>query len=306
MTFATQSMPFARFRVRQFAVTLTGWAMALPFVIGMVLFLILPCLAILVMAFTDWTLGAQSFGFVGFENFETLFRDRVFQQSLRNTLIFAALVTPISVAIGLWLAVLVEASIRGRAFFRSALFLPVVSTTVAMAIVWEFLLHPTLGPINAMLATIGLPRQGFLADADTVLATLAVIGIWENAGYVMILVLAGLKSIPADLYDAAAIDGVDEGWSRFWAITFPMLGPTMVFVVIISLLRSLRTFDTVAALTQGGPRRSSEVLLWTIYQEGFMFFRVGYAAALTVVFVGLVLAITVVKFRVLDRAVHYE
>ncbi len=305
MTLAVTAAPHARIRVPRLAATLVGWSMALPFVVGMVLFLVLPCLAVLAMAFTDWSLGAREFGFVGFDNFATLFDDRVFQRSLTNTLIFAALVTPISVAIGLWLAVLVEASVRGRAFFRSALFLPVVSTTVAMAIVWEFLLHPTLGPINTMIAAIGLPRQGFLADADTVLATLAVIGIWENAGYVMVLVLAGLKSIPSDLYDAGAIDGVDEGWSRFWAITFPMLGPTLVFVVIISLLRSLRTFDTVAALTQGGPRRSSEVLLWTIYQEGFMFFRVGYAAALTVVFVVLLLVVTIVKFRVLDRAVHY-
>lgn len=304
----TVAVPVARpasLRFSRLAGTLAGWTMALPFVIGMLLFLILPCLAILAMAFTDWSLGAREFGFVGFGNFATLLGDRVFQQSLTNTLIFAAIVTPVSVAIGLWLAVLVEASVRGRAFFRSSLFLPVVSTTVAMAIVWEFLLHPTLGPINTMLAAVGLPRQGFLADADTVLATLAVIGIWENAGYVMVLVLAGLKSIPTDLYDAGAIDGVDEGWSRFWAITFPMLGPTMVFVVIVSLIRSLRTFDTVAALTQGGPRRSSEVLLWTIYQEGFMFFRVGYAAALTVVFVVLLLVITFIKFRVLDRAVHY-
>ena len=305
MTLALTAKPRTRFQLPRLATTLAGWAMVFPFALGMILFLILPCLAVLAMAFTDWSLGARQFGFVGFDNFANLFGDRVFQRSLTNTLIFAALVTPVSVAIGLWLAVLVEASIRGRAFFRSALFLPVVSTTVAMAIVWEFLLHPTLGPINTMIAAVGLPRQGFLADADSVLATLAVIGIWENAGYVMVLVLAGLKSIPSDLYDAGAIDGVDQGWSRFWAITFPMLGPTMVFVVIISLLRSLRTFDTVAALTQGGPRRSSEVLLWTIYQEGFMFFRVGYAAALTVVFVVLLLVITVVKFRVLDRAVHY-
>ena len=305
MTLAFAPTLVRRRTLARVGASLIGWAMTLPFVAGMVLFLVLPCIAVLGMAFTDWSLGAREFGFVGFQNFEVLFGDRTFRQSLGNTLIFAAIVTPVSVAIGLWLAVLVEASVRGRAFFRSALFLPVVSTTVAMAIVWEFLLHPTLGPVNTLFAALGLPRQGFLADADTVLVTLAMIGIWENAGYVMVLTLAGLKSIPSDLYDAGAIDGVDEGWSRFWAITFPMLGPTMVFVVIVSLLRSLRTFDTVAALTQGGPRGSSEVLLWTIYEEGFMFFRVGYAAALTVVFVVLLLVITFVKFRVLDRAVHY-
>ncbi|MEM6850064.1 MAG: sugar ABC transporter permease, partial [Pseudomonadota bacterium] len=237
MTLAFAPTLVRRRTLARVGASLIGWAMTLPFVAGMVLFLVLPCIAVLGMAFTDWSLGAREFGFVGFQNFEVLFGDRTFRQSLGNTLIFAAIVTPVSVAIGLWLAVLVEASVRGRAFFRSALFLPVVSTTVAMAIVWEFLLHPTLGPVNTLFAAFGLPRQGFLADADTVLVTLAMIGIWENAGYVMVLTLAGLKSIPSDLYDAGAIDGVDEGWSRFWAITFPMLGPTMVFVVIVSLLR---------------------------------------------------------------------
>jgi len=282
-----------------------AWLMVLPFLSGLLLFLLLPCLAVIAMAFTDWSYGAHTANFVGFDNFQDLFGDRTFRTSLVNTLVYALLVTPISVALGVWLAVLVEASRLGRTLFRSALFLPVVSTTVAMAIVWEFLLHPVLGPVNSLLLQVGLPPQAFLTSADTVLPTLAMIGIWENTGYVLVLVLAGLKSIPSDLYEAAAIDGVDRGWSRFWTVTFPMLGPTMVFVVIVSLLRSLRVFDTVAALTQGGPRRSSEVLLWSIYQEGFQYFRIGYAAALTVVFLLLILIITVIKFLVLDRTVHY-
>ncbi len=174
-----------------------------------------------------------------------------------------------------------------------------------MAIVWEFLLHPTLGPLAAALRLVGLSVPGLLADASTVLPTLAAIGIWENAGYNMVLVMAALKAIPADLYDAAAVDGADRPWERFWTVTFPMLGPALVFVSIIALLRSFRVFETVAALTQGGPRRASEVVLFTIYQEGFTYFRIGYAAALTVVFVLVLVILTVVKFRLLDRSVHY-
>lgn len=200
---------------------------------------------------------------------------------------------------------LIESSSLGRAFFRSAFFLPVVSTTVAMAIVWEFLLHPSIGPLNTAIALLGLPRQSFLNDAATVLPTLAAIGVWENAGYNMVLVMAGLKTIPRDLYDAAAVDGADRPYERFWTVTLPLLGPTLVFVVVISFLRSFRVFETVAAITQGGPRRASEVVLFTIYQEGFVFFRVGYASALTVVFVVVLLVLTLVKFRLLDRSVHY-
>ncbi|MEL6210678.1 MAG: sugar ABC transporter permease, partial [Pseudomonadota bacterium] len=189
--------------------------------------------------------------------------------------------------------------------FRSAIFLPVVSTTVAMAVVWEFLLHPTLGPVNTLVGFVGVPPQRFLSDARIVLATLAAIGIWETAGYVMVLVLAGLKSIPQDLYDAAAVDGAHRPWERFWTVTWPLLGPTMVFVTIIAMLRAIRVFETVAALTQGGPRRASEVVLFTIYQEGITYFRIGYASALTVVFLLVLVALTAIQFRLLDRRVHY-
>jgi multiple sugar transport system permease protein len=291
--------------VRRRAEGRMAWLFVAPLLCGLFLFLLLPCLAVLAMAFTDWQLGAGRINFTGFANFADLASDNVVRISAGNTVAYALIVAPISVAIGVWLAVLIESSTLGRAFFRSAFFLPVVSTTVAMAIVWEFLLHPSIGPLNTLIALIGLPRQGFLNDARTVLATLAAIGVWENAGYNMVLVMAGLKTIPRDLYDAAAVDGADRPYERFWTVTLPMLGPTLVFVVVVSFLRSFRVFETVAAITQGGPRRASEVVLFTIYQEGFVFFRVGYASALTVVFVLALLAITLVKFRLLDRKVHY-
>lgn len=284
----------------------TAWLMVGPLLTGVCLFLLLPSLAVLALSFSDWKLGDRTFGFAGLANYSELFADRVFRISATNTAVYAALVAPISVALGTWLAVLIEGSRLGRGFFRSAGFLPVVSTTVAMAVVWEFLLHPTLGPVNLAIGTLGIPAQRFLSDAAIVLPTLAAIGIWENAGYVMVLVMAGLKAIPADLYDAANVDGADRPWERFWTVTWPMLGPTMVFVSIIALIRSIRVFETVAALTQGGPRRASEVMLYTIYQEGFMYFRIGYASALTVIFVFVLLALTLLKFRLLDRAAHYQ
>ena len=283
-----------------------AWIFIIPFLIGFCLFQLLPSLAVLGLSFSDWKVGESHISFAGFDNYSELFSDRVFGISATNTIVYTLLVAPISVGLGMWLAITIESTPQGRAFFRSACFLPVVSTTVAMAVVWEFLLHPTLGPVNTMLELVGLQPQRFLSDSGIVLFTLAAIGIWENAGYVMVLVMAGLKSIPSDLYDAASVDAADRPWERFWTVTWPLLGPTMVFVTIIATLRAIRVFDTVAALTHGGPRRASEVILYTIYQEGFTYFRVGYASALTVVFVLALLVLTLVKFRLLDRSVHYQ
>lgn len=283
-----------------------AWPFVLPFLIGLIVFLVVPCIGVVVLALTDWQLGDSAIRFAGLKNFVQLISDDVFRRSFTNTMLYAAMVTPVSVVLGLWLAVTVERSSIGRAFFRSAFFLPVVSTTVAMAVVWEFLLHPALGPVNALMSLMGLPRHVFLNDVRTVLPTLAAIGIWENAGYNMVLFIAGLKAIPNDLYDAAAVDGAERPWERFWTVTLPLLGPTLLFVIIISFLRSFRVFETVASITQGGPQFASEVVLYTIYREGFVYFHVGYASALTVVFVALLLILTVVKFRLIDRSVHYQ
>jgi multiple sugar transport system permease protein len=283
-----------------------AWAFVIPFVIVFAIFVLGPSLAVLTMSFTDWQLGERTVSFAGLENYSRLLTDRIPRNSAANTLIYALMVMPLSVAAGLWLAVLIESSRWGRGFFRSACFLPVVSTTVAMAVVWEFLLHPSLGPVNRFLMLIGLPPQNFLGNADLVLPTLAGIAIWENAGYNMVLFMAGLKAISPELYDAAAVDGADRPVERFLTVTLPQLGPTLVFVVIISLLRSFRVFETVAVLTEGGPRRASEVVLYTIYREGFVYFQIGYASAITVVFVLFLLVLTLLNFRLFDRSAHYQ
>jgi multiple sugar transport system permease protein len=184
-------------------------------------------------------------------------------------------------------------------------FLPVVSLTVAMATAWQYLLHPTIGPVNAVLRELGLGTPNWLASSDWVIISLAMIGIWENLGFNLVLFLAGLTAIPRDLYAAAEVDGARSQWARFRLVTWPLLGPTTLFVVVITTTRSIRVFDTVRTLTQGGPNSASEVLLHTIYMEGFQYFRFGYSAAITMVFLAVVLAFTVLQYRVLDRRVHY-
>jgi multiple sugar transport system permease protein len=205
----------------------------------------------------------------------------------------------------LFLAILIEAGARGRAFFRAVFFLPVVSLTVAMATAWQYLLHPGIGPVNAVLRGLGMATPNWLGSSDWVLVSLGIIGVWENVGFNLVLFLAGLTAITRDLYAAAEVDGAKSAWARFTLVTWPLLGPTLLFVVIITMTRSIRVFDTVQTLTQGGPNNASEVLLRTIYQEGFHYFKFGYSAAITLVFLAIVLAIMLVQTRLIDRRIHY-
>lgn len=284
---------------------LAGWMLCLPAALSYLLLLLLPTLAAVLLAFTDYELGAPGLAWIGLGNFAELIEDRGFRVSLRNTLIYVGIVAPASIAGALGLALLIEAAARGRALFRAVFFLPVVSLPVAMATAWQYLLHPTIGPLNALLAQFGLAGPAWLTSSDTVLLSLAVIGIWEAIGFNLVLFLAGLTAIPRELYQAAEVDGVKSAWERFRLVTWPLLGPTTLFVVTITMIRSVRVFDSVAVLTQGGPNRASEVLLYTMYTEGFSFFRLGYSAAITLVFLVIVLGLMLLQTRVLDKRVHY-
>jgi multiple sugar transport system permease protein len=168
------------------------------------------------------------------------------------------------------------------------------------------LLHPTIGLVNQTLAAFGLPGRAWLSDRGLVLWTLAAIGVWQSVGYNMVLFLAGLAAIPEDLYHAASVDGAGAAWERFWTVTWPMLGPTLLFVVTITAIRSFRVFEIVATLTDGGPAYSSDVLVFAMYREGFEYFRAGYSAALTVVFLFFTVSVTLVKVWFLDRRVFYR
>lgn len=284
---------------------LAGLMLTLPAAIAFLLLLLLPTLAAIVLAFTDYELGAPSLAWIGLGNFAELWDDRGFRQSLRNTLVYTAIVVPASIGGALALALLIEALTKGRALYRAVFFLPVVSLPVAMATAWQYLLHPTIGPLNAMLREAGLNGPAWLTSSDTVLISLAAIGVWEAIGFNLVLFLAGLTAIPRELHQAAETDGVASSWERFRLVTWPLLGPATLFVVTTTMIRGVRTFDSVAVLTQGGPNRASEVLLYTMYTEGFTYFRLGYSAAITLVFLLIVLALMLLQTRVLDKRVHY-
>lgn len=267
--------------------------------------MLLPIMTMIAMSFTDYELGALDFSFLGFENYVALWGDRTFWRSLVNTLSYVALVVPASVVIGLVLAVMVNGLKRGRKFYQIAFFLPVTSTLIAMATVWKYLLHGTIGPVNHLLAAIGLPAMEFFGNPSLVMPALAIIGVWSLAGFNMVLFTAGLTAIPQELYEASAVDGIDNPVERFFTVTLPMLGPTTMFVIITTSITAFKVFDTVAVLTRGGPQGASDVLLYVNYLEGFQYMRIGLASAITVVFLGIILLLSLIQAKVLERKVHY-
>jgi multiple sugar transport system permease protein len=295
-----------RRRAGAFAEALAAWVLAGPAIALMWVMLLGPAIAVIVLSFTDWLFGAPQIAWIGLGNYAELLGDQVFWQSLRNTLAYVAFTVPLSVFLGLGVAMLIEAGTSLRGFYRAAYFLPVTSTLLAMALVFQFAFHPTVGAVNRTLGLLGIPTTDWLKNPQTALYALGVIGIWQAVGLSMVLFLAGLKAIPKDLYEAARIDGADSVWERFRRVTWPMLGPAMVFVVTITAIRSFQVFDTVAVLTEGGPNKATNVLLYQMYQEGFAFLRSAYAAALTCVFLGFVLLLTWIQVQLLDRRAHYS
>ena len=282
------------------AYILSGPALTLMFFL-----LIGPVILVLLMSFTDYQLGEQSFSFVGLENYREMFGSDVFWKSLRNTIIYVATVVPVSTALGLGIALLIESCSIWKAFYRAVYFLPVMATIVAMAIVWGFVLNPDFGLLNLVLGKVGIEGRNWLNDPATALFSICSIGIWQTLGFNMVLFMAGLTSIPRELYDAAEMDGAGSGWDRFWTVTWPLLGPVTFFVVVISSIRSFQVFDLVHVLTKGGPSKSTEVLIYSLYTEGFSFFRTSYAAAIAVVFLVFVMILTLIKSRFIEKKVHY-
>jgi multiple sugar transport system permease protein len=291
--------------IDRFSEPIAAYLFVLPGAALLTILFILPVIAIFVIATTNWTFGSANLSFVGMRNFREVFADSVFRISFLNTIVYVLIVVPGTIGLGLLIALLIEARQSLRGFYRAIHFLPFMATLAATAVAWEMLLHPTMGLVNQAFSALGLPTANWLRDEKTVLPVLAFIGIWQNLGFAMVLFLAGLKAIPIDLYQAADIDGADGWFDRLSAVTLPMLAPVSMFVVVVVAIRAFEVFDTIAILTQGGPGRASEVLLYTLYRESFEYLRTGYGAAVTVVFLGIIVTLTLAQVGVMEKRVHY-
>jgi len=282
---------------------LRGLAFVAPAAFLLLAIYILPMVFLAAFSVTDYQLGALSISFVGLRNFAAAMDDDVFLRALANTVLYAVIVIPFGVFLALGVALLVYNRKRSRAFWEVAYFLPVTATLVAMATVWQFLLHPSIGPVNAAIKFFGFEPVAFLSNPVLLVPTMAMIGIWQVLGFNMVLFLAGLTAIPKDLYEAARLDGAKSPIDRFFTVTWPILGPTTMFVVVTTSISAFKVFETVAVLTKG--RFGSETLLFNLYLEGFEYSNTGYAAALTLIFLAIVLILSIWQTVHMDRKVHY-
>jgi multiple sugar transport system permease protein len=282
-----------------------GVGFSTPALVLLILTNLAPLFALGFLSFTNYELGSVDFSSVGLKHFNAAFNDPVIRRSLANTFLYVALVVPGSVLLSLLIAILVHRRGRSRGFYEVIYFLPVTSTLIAMATMWQFLLHPSLGPINGVLKALGFAPVAFLSEPSLVMPTLAAIGVWQLVGFNMVLFLAGLSAIPRELYEAADVDGASNAIDRFVNVTWPLLGPTTLFVTVTTFITAFKIFDTVAVMTRGGPMGSSETLLYAVYLEGFQYFHLSYAATLTLIFLAFTLAFSVAQTFFLDRRVHY-
>lgn len=275
--------------------TWTAISFIAPNFIGFFVFTLIPVVFSLVLAFMEW----DSFSapkFVGFKNFAKMLKDDTFWISLSNTIYYTIGVVPLTLIISLLLAILLNQKIRGMKFFRTAFFFPYVTSLVAIAVVWNMLFHPTMGPINQVLRLIMDNPPGWTSSSQWALFAIVIVSVWRGVGYYMILYLAGLQSIPNELYEAASMDGAGK-WRQFLNVTVPSLRPTTFFVTIMLVINCFKIFDLVQVMTNGGPGRATNVLVYEIYNEAFVKFKFGYASAIALVLFVIVLVITVVQFK---------
>lgn len=301
----------------------TPYAFVLPAFVLMLVILIGPVIIAAILSFTDYGLGNASFNWVGVDNYARIFTHSRYEKMLTATLLYVGIVVPVSVGLGLGAALLINSLRWGGDIYKTIYFLPVMAALLAMAIVWEFALHPTIGIVNDTLASFcGVRwlhawswfdhgcRAGFpmwFGDKRYALWTICFVGIWQAFGFNMVLYLAGLTSVPRELYHAAEMDGAKSAWDRFRLVTWPMLGPTTVFVMTITAIRSFQVFDTVEAiLPNGGPAKSVYVMMFVIYEKGIKQNLLGLGAAITIVFLVFVLLLTIAQHRLVDRRTHYS
>ncbi|MGP4042081.1 carbohydrate ABC transporter permease [Gracilibacillus sp. D59] len=272
------------------------WAVIflLPHLLLFLAFMLLPVIGSFVLSFANWDM-LSPIEWVGFGNYSELFNDEIFVEVFWNTIIFTAVSVPVGIFISLLLAVALNQKIRGIKFYRVAYFLPVISSMVAVAIIWQWIYNPEYGFLNYLLGLFGINGPNWLSSQTWALPAVILTSIWKNLGFNMLIFLAGLQGIPESYYEASELDGASV-IQKFFHITVPLLSPTTFFVTIMSLINSFQVFDTVYLMTGGGPGRASSVIVHYLYQSGFEYFRMGYASAMAYVLFFLVLVITIFQF----------
>lgn len=282
-----------------------GWLLLTPAAILLIGFTHYPAAATLYDSFFSTGTVVRPSRFVGFANYAGLADDPIFWQVLWNNLLFALGTIPTSMAIALLMAIWVNDKLPARALVRMSYFTPTILPMVAVANLWLFFYTPQIGLIDQFLAKFGVASHNWLGDPDTVMACLAVMTVWKEAGFFMIFYLAALQSLPPEVEEAAKIEGASR-WYFFRRVTFPLLMPTTLFVLVNATINSFKLVDHLFILTKGGPDNASNLLLYYIYQVAFSFFETSYAATLTVVLLSLLAIMAILQFQLIEKRVHYR
>ncbi|RXT04301.1 carbohydrate ABC transporter permease [Ammoniphilus sp. CFH 90114] len=282
-----------------------AWLLLLPSLIFLILFTFYPVLKTLVLSFYQADLGSPEPFFIGMENYQRMMEDDVFWKVLKNNLWFALGTVPTSMALALGMALFANKVLRGKGFVRTAFFYPTVVPMIAVANIWLFIYTPEYGAISQLLQWLGQGQINWLGDQTFVMWAMVIMVIWKEAGYFMIFYLAGLQNISEEMYESASMDGA-KPWTVFRRVTFPLLMPTTLFVMVIAVTNSFKLVDHLVIMTKGGPDNASNLLLYYIFETAFSFWDQGMASALTIVMVVLLLLLAAFQFFGLDKKIHYN
>lgn len=275
---------------------LWGYFFLLPNVLGFLVFTLGPVMAALLISLTKWD-AITSPQFIGLANYiRLLTRDTTFRKVLWNTVYFTGVSVPLGTVLALTLALLLNQKLRGVLVYRTVYFLPVISSMVGVALVWQWLYNVEYGLINQFLFTLGITGPKWLASTRWAMPAVIIMSVWKGLGYNMVIFLAGLQDVPEFLYEAAELDGAN-GWQKLRNVTLPMLQPTTFFVIVMSIIGSFQVFDQVFVMTSGGPARATSVIVHYLYQNAFQYFEMGYASAMAYVLFAIIFVVTLIQVR---------
>lgn len=286
--------------------SLAGWLFVLPQIAGFLALVLIPTLLVMYYSLQERNLLFGTRSFVGFRNYSDIAVDPLFYKTLGNTLVFSLGAVPLNIGLSLLAAIFLAKNFRGAGFIRASIFAPVVTSAVAWAIVWKFLLQGgDAGVINRILAVFGLAGPNWLREPGWAMASVVVTRVLKNLGMNVLILTGAMLNTPAEVIEAATIDGA-RGWRMFSSIKIPLLSPTLIMVTIITVIGSLKVFDSIKLMTAGGPENSTMVLVYYIYYQGFQLFRTGYASAASVILFAIILGLTLIQWRLRGRISFQE
>jgi len=291
---------------RKRAEALTGWCFVAPQMLGFIFFVLIPLITVFVYSFQEKNLLFGTTQLSGFDNFIQLKNDALFRKTFLNTLLFSAGVVPLNLVLSLWFALFCVRKSAGIDVVRSIIFLPVITSAVAWSIVWKYLLQGgTTGPVNYFLSFFGIEGPNWLMQPGWAMFSVIITRVLKNLGMNVLIFIGAVKNMPEDVIEAARIDGA-KSFSLFWKIKLPLLMPTVLMVAIVTIIGSMRVFDSIKLLTDGGPEGSTMVMVYYIYHQAFKMFATGFASAIAVVLFFIVLALTVLQWSLRKRISYYE